>query len=270
MKEYINGNNFLDFADFAIDFDHRELSTQLYKKNAIIYCKTDFLDLLFNYIKLSNRKYILITHMSDYGIDKMRFNKAPDSIKLWFAQNAIHNDSKLLPVPLGLENHKGKSKGKFTNHDWFVKYAPMLRDKNKEMTLYCNWNPDTNREVRTPIINQIKESGLNYVHESGLTFEEYCTNMAKHQFVICPPGNGADTHRLWEALYLGCYPITLTNRIYQFYDLPILQVDKWEDLNEDLLIEHMEKWGDRDPDEYEQLKMSWWENHIKEEFKNLK
>ena len=37
MLDYINGNKFLEIADFAIDFDHRDLVMDLYKANAIIY-----------------------------------------------------------------------------------------------------------------------------------------------------------------------------------------------------------------------------------------
>ena len=32
--------------------------------------------------------------------------------------------------------------------------------------------------------------------------------MAGHAFVLAPHGHGLDTHRLWEALYMGCVPIT--------------------------------------------------------------
>jgi hypothetical protein len=33
--------------------------------------------------------------------------------------------------------------------------------------------------------------------------------------MLCPIGNGLDSHRLWEALHLGCIPITrrITNYI---------------------------------------------------------
>jgi hypothetical protein len=90
--------------------------------------------------------------------------------------------------------------------------------------------------------------------------------MSKHQFVICPPGNGIDTHRLWEALYLGCYPIVLGNRIYSDYSLPILQIKDWSDVTNNILEQHLNKWKDKDS--FDQLKMSWWSNLIKENLLN--
>jgi hypothetical protein len=54
-------------------------------------------------------------------------------------------------------------------------------------------------------------------------------------FVICPEGNGIDTHRLWEALYLKTIPIMKKNKISPFLkkiNLPILVLNKWTDLLE--------------------------------------
>ena len=267
MLDFINGNKFLEIADFAIDFDHNNINTNIYKKNAIIYCKTDFLNQLFEFIKFSNRKYILISHMSDYPIYEQIFKKAPNCIKKWYAENAIYEHQNLIPIPIGLENHEGKSKGKFTNHEWFINNYKRLKSLEKDSAFYCNWNQNTNKEIRVPIINQLKNNNLEIIAESGLSFEKYCENMAKHQFIICPPGNGADTHRLWESLYLGCYPITLQNRIYENYNLPILQLRKWSDLNLKLVEDHIIKWKDKI--DFEQLSMNYWINLIKEHFKNL-
>lgn len=267
MLDYINGNKFLEIADFALDFDHQDLSTELFRKNAIIFCKTDFIGLLFDYIKLSRRKYILITHMSDFEIDEYKFSLAPSSIIKWYAQNAIFKNEKLVPIPLGLENHKGGSKGKFTNHEWFLKENERLRGFPKDVALYCNWNPDTNQEVRLPIINELEKNGQDLFIETGMTFEDYCYSMAHHKWVVCPPGNGADTHRLWEALYLGCYPIILKNPIYDNYHLPILQVEKWSDVSIDLLNKHFQKWNG--VDYHHELRMSYWGNIIKEEFQEI-
>ena len=53
-------------------------------------------------------------------------------------------------------------------------------------------------------------------------------------FVICPPGNGIDTHRFWEALYLKTIPIIEKNEISRFLKkagFPILLLDKWTDLS---------------------------------------
>ncbi len=259
--DFINGNKFLEIADFAIDFDHNDLITDLYKKDAVIFCKTDFISELFSFLKFSRRKYMLITHMSDYPINEVRFKSAPPSIVKWYAENAIYEDDRLIPIPLGLENHTGRSKGKFTNHQWFIENVERLKDIIKSNTLYCNWNPDTNNEARNGITQKLRDNGNGLVTEHGLSFESYCESLARYQWVVCPPGNGVDTHRVWETLYVGSYPIVLKNRIYKDYDLPILQVEKWEDVTPKLLSEFSYKWKDRT--NFEQLKMDYWEKTIK-------
>jgi len=267
MDSFINGINFSTIADFIIDFDQNNLNTNVFKKNSIIFCKTDFIDGLFKYIELSGRKYIFITHLSDYPINEIRFKKAPKSIIKWYAENAIYEHDKLVSIPLGLENHRGKSKGKFTNHEWFIKNVNDLKKVPKEYKLYCNWNPDSNREVRIPILEKLKSNNIQLEIQNGISFEDYCINMAKYKFVVCPPGNGIDTHRLWEALYLGCYPIVIGNRIYRDYSLPILQIKDWSDVTKNVLDEHLNKW--KDISNFSQLKMSYWLNLIKESFNKI-
>ena len=53
-------------------------------------------------------------------------------------------------------------------------------------------------------------------------------------FVVCPEGNGIDTHRMWEALYLRTIPIIKRNKISIFIKkakLPVLILNKWSDLS---------------------------------------
>ena len=51
-------------------------------------------------------------------------------------------------------------------------------------------------------------------------------------FCACPKGNGVDTYRFWEALYLGTIPIVDYGKFYdQFGDLPKLDVKSISDLN---------------------------------------
>lgn len=256
----INGNTFADISDFIVDRDRRDLTTEIFRKNCILFCKTDFLPLLFNHLRFSKRKYILISHMSDYPINSDRFKSKPDCIVKWYAQNATYDHPDLIPIPIGVENHKGASKGIFTDHTWLKENFEKLKNKDKDNQLYCNWNPNTNQKVRGPLVEHLKTNGLPVFLESGLSYQEYCSNMSDHQWVVCPPGNGVDTHRLWEALYLGCFPITLKHNIYKNYDLPILQVDKWDDVNKDLLEDHLDKWKSK---KYQMHNMDYWTNLIK-------
>jgi hypothetical protein len=58
------------------------------------------------------------------------------------------------------------------------------------------------------------------------------------KFVLSPPGHGLDCFRTWEALALGCIPIVLNTQVKAVYDgVPVLIVNKWEDVTDALLID---------------------------------
>lgn len=252
----INGNNFAEIADHVITLDSPVIPFDTEKVN-VIFCKTDFLSDLFNYLiqTIQRKKYTLITGMADKEITKYCFDKKPDCIDRWFAVNATYDHPRLYPIPLGIENHKGRSKGKYTNHPWLYSNLERLRDKDKEESVYCNFNQFTNKKARVGAIPKLKEKGIDLTISSFTAYEQYCEEMSECKYVLCPPGNGVDTHRLWEALYMGCIPITLESRIYRDYDLPIIQVKHWDELNEDLL--NMDRLYN-----YKELYMSYWKEKI--------
>ena len=48
---------------------------------------------------------------------------------------------------------------------------------------------------------------------------------------MCPRGNGIDSHRLWEALYLDCIPVIVKADWTAAYSgLPLLVLESWADL----------------------------------------
>ena len=55
---------------------------------------------------------------------------------------------------------------------------------------------------------------------------EYENDLRISNFVLCPQGNGIDTHRVWETLYCGSIPIIEYHTGFnQFKNLPIMFVD---------------------------------------------
>jgi hypothetical protein len=67
--------------------------------------------------------------------------------------------------------------------------------------------------------------------------EDYAEAMASARAVVCPPGNGIDTHRVWETLYKGGWAIVQDNvhtrlLLTEWPDLPLLPVRDPEELVE--------------------------------------
>tara|TARA_B110000483_G_scaffold216395_1_gene267875 strand:+ start:11480 stop:11737 length:258 start_codon:yes stop_codon:yes gene_type:complete len=58
--------------------------------------------------------------------------------------------------------------------------------------------------------------------------------LKSHYYAICPEGNGLDTHRLWECLYLNVIPICLRNHFIEYFkntlNLNMIILDNWNEL----------------------------------------
>ena len=66
---------------------------------------------------------------------------------------------------------------------------------------------------------------------------EFYPLLSQFYFSTCPMGNGFDTHRFWECLMVGTIPIVKAheyydNLLFQYPNLPILVVKRWEELPE--------------------------------------
>lgn len=232
----LNAANYEDLCDYSIVPPYGKFFTpEILTRDAIIFCKTDFIEYLFDNIKYSTFKYKLITHHSDYPINEERFAKKPTCIKKWFAINPTVKHPDLIPIPLGLKTHKGCYLEPQYMTEWFCSQIPRLQNNKKQFKVYCNWNL-TNTD-RNGIVNSLKNNNIPYTHDYNKPFNEYIENMAQHKFVISPPGNGIDCHRTWEALYIGCIPIVIKNDIYNNWDLPILQVNDFSEVTGQFLKE---------------------------------
>ncbi len=88
--------------------------------------------------------------------------------------------------------------------------------------------------------------------------------MTRYKFVVCPRGCGVDTHRLWEALYIGCVPIVIKHRIYRDYTLPIIQVNHFAEVTVNRLKTMLQSQLD-----YTMMDMKYWDTKIIEEFNKL-
>jgi hypothetical protein len=72
----------------------------------------------------------------------------------------------------------------------------------------------------------------------NVTPSENIERLSQYRFCICPEGNGVDTHRLWEALYLKTVPVVIKSEftnILQKNNIPLVVLNSWDDFNPDNL-----------------------------------
>ena len=198
----------------------------LHNGSTIFFCKTDYLFSEFQNIAQQKNKVILISGNSDYSITDEILDIAPKNIKKWYAQNALSNNSILEPLPIGLENklpsaRKGHGVGYFDRATLKESLLEKSNSNNIEPTkfIYANFNVSTNFYHRNPIKKLCQSIDFIDWEEPNLSLNSFFNKILDYKTVICPAGNGLDTHRLWEVLYSNRIPITFKTGNYKLYEL---------------------------------------------------
>ena len=93
---------------------------------------------------------------------------------------------------------------------------------------------------------------------SSSDVNEYYRVLSEARFVLCPRGVGIDTHRVYETLLLGSYPIVKSSPLDWIYrDLPVLLVDDWKEVTISLLEETYRRFQTM-TFHYSKLYMKYW------------
>jgi hypothetical protein len=233
------------------------------KNGSIIYSDTDQVLNLFSILKkyktLNN--ITLVTSQSDTSVNEKIYNKKPDCITRWFSSNVDIEKSDLFPIPLGISN--SFSKKNITEND--LSLIPKTLDtKNKNLSMYLNFNVNTNTKERGHLYEMFKNKEWCNIEKVSANNQNYIEKIKKNMFVLCPWGNGIETHRLWEALYLGSIPITKYHRTHRNYqDLPILFVDSYQEISMELLENYLKNTNFSNSN-LKKLNIDYWKNIIHE------
>lgn len=264
MNDFLSGYNFARLSDviFSETIPHNN-SYRTYVSESfelddgnVLFCKIDYVPLLFETLndetEIVNIK--LITHEGDYEVNEKLFSTKPKCISKWYAQNVNYEHEDLIPIPIGIANDYCPIT---------LKYDNLKRNNEPKKLLYINHRTKNFPKARSWIYEHFKTNEWCSVDEPNLTLDEYKKKLDDHKFILCPRGNGIDTHRLWESLYHGIIPIVETHIHYRcLEDLPALVVDSFTNITEDFLTEKMNSLS-KLKFNMEKLKVSWWMDKIK-------
>lgn len=226
----------------------------------LVFCYGHLLSVLADKIQFftNPQTFRLITHNSDQNIlptpEVLRILNHP-TLDKWYAQNVGFEHPKLCVLPIGLAN----SQWSHGDLSFFRNSENAINaDDNKTDSVYFYFNLSTNYDKRYECYKQLRDRLSFLDNFPPLMYQEI---LSTYSFCICPEGNGADTHRFWEALYVKCVPIVLRSPYIdiirkQLPDLPMVILDSWTDLDVDTLVYDHEKMSSRNY--YDTLKMSYW------------
>jgi hypothetical protein len=165
------------------------------------------------YKKFDLNDKIIISHNSDHEVSYSI------NVKLHLAQNCLINQNNTIPIPIGIENRQ------WFNHEIFHNIRKMNIPKTKDIYFYFNLKTHISR------INCFNKLKNKLIWNTYKNKEDYFIELASHKYSICPRGNGIDTHRIWESLYLNVIPIIIENDFINIYNLPIIILKNWDELD---------------------------------------
>lgn len=250
------------------------------KDKDLIFCKSDFIPLLAKSLDSIKFSFYLISGRSDYTIPdtfKSECSILLNSQKVlkWFTVNCVSYHEKIIPIPLGIDYH--------TMYDNFnlspKEQENALFDVKKTLKDYnytkphaiANFHhamndPPIRKMFRTLAFKILSSSDcVTWLQKQDrLDFWRSCND---NMFVICPFGNGPDTHRPYEILALGRVPIIYDCYMNKelFSNLPVVIVESWKCITKEFLVKQhkiiIEKMQNNEYD-FNKITCRYWINKI--------
>ena len=292
---YVNTFGFSQLSDNPPDYNNSHYKWKFTDK--IVYVKSTHLLLLMNILPQFKQPIIVVCGGDDYTFpdDFLNCKEFPlfshENLKKLYIQNYSPNyercnkNIKWHPLPIGLDYHSLYFST--TEHSWgksgstpqeqenillscISKMTPIDKCRYEIITNFQHaiCNPEKRRIRRQYIYDIIKDvDWMVWLPPSNR--EDFWMMCKDYAFVLCPEGNGFDTHRAWEVLSLGKIPVISKLDINIVYDdLPVWIIDDWNDFGKltikDLENTHklfMDNWDKYD---FFKLRMKWWKDKINE------
>jgi len=249
-----------------------------------IYVCSDLLRFFLNQILPYLRNtFVLVSGDSDLCVPKEALTmeetflllKSPLLLK-WFTQNSrVEQNDKIVQLPIGLDYHTILRN---QSCNWRLPdegYLPIQQEellKNIITTakpfheripkIYMNFTVNSDRFKQRQLALDTIPDELTSLNLEFTPRTQTWKNMSQYTFVLSPTGIGLDCHRTWEALVLGCIPIVCVKEFKTlFEDLPVLIVNDWSDITEELLENTIEDFKNRTFNK-QKLTLGYWKNNI--------
>jgi hypothetical protein len=258
---------------------------KLKDKCTLYVCSSAIYFFMKNYIDKINCKFILVSGDDDACCPRDMFTSREEFLKFienekiihWFAQNNVKEHNKITKIPIGLDYHTISSSNYKSNNINEIQLTPIEQEKiildiknnslpfwEREIKCYSNFHFVLENKYCYDRIHAIEKipPELIFYEPTRSTKETGFINQSKYAFVVSPHGMGLDCHRTWEAISLGCIVIVKTSELDKLYeDLPVLIVNKWSDINIDLLKITIKNFKDK-IFKYEKILLEYWINKI--------
>jgi hypothetical protein len=180
-------------------------------------------------------------------------------------------------IPLGLTNPTNETPLHqiFGEIGHFEKaWVKSDRVNHFDRSVLVGFSANTNK-IRAKLLKMLRSNqhGLRIVHHN-MEFSDtgridYLVKSHSTSMVLCPEGNGFDTHRFWETLYMGGVPVVVANPYLDtlFDNVPCIKLKSWNDLSNTVLLESL--WHEANNKEWDAsfISFSYWRREIEKSAK---
>ena len=232
-RPFISGDSFRHFSSMvwegnlgkAAEFDSCQ-------RGDVVFCQSNLLRgfreavvprLRFPIVLLLGNSDTNFSRDSFAGLDRSVVGKV-------YAQNLAEDVEGVEVLPIGLENRW------LNNHGRPSVFSRLTQNRaQKKPRILWGFNIFTNTEHRSEAARQLlscRTADRLPVRLSSITHQRL---LKTYSFVASPQGNGIDTHRTWEAMYLRCVPIIPRSYLavkFEELGLPVWVVEDFSEIQE--------------------------------------
>ena len=142
-------------------------------------------------------------------------------------------------LPLGLTNNTNESQlhRVFGDLNHFTKaWDSPGKLVSQDISVLVGFTANTN-PIRKKLLKMLLNKKVPFsVSYHDMTFSDYgrtsfLSKSRSHDMVLCPEGNGFDTHRFWETLSRGSIPVVKSSewsKLIAELGIPVLQLKQWD------------------------------------------
>jgi hypothetical protein len=194
-------------------------------------------------------------------VDQAMLAKLPDNVHHWFTVNCGVVDPGVTALPIGLRANLPLDDAVGPLSD------ASLDPQGNDLAFLCApldklWG--VYADERSALYNWAH--GRSWIKsQHRISPEAFYAGIRTHSYTFCPRGAGPDSHRFWEALYLGSIPIVRhCTAMDHFRAMPVLFVHAWEQVTEELLRRRLPELLSKFDSIEHKLAAQYWKDLIRE------
>ena len=215
----ITAPNFMKECDFVLDQTVSK-TVNLFPSwdNKKVFLNTDMFEWALPKLCESSN-VTLVMHHSDRFFTRIMLEAAKPHVNRILAQNCEIDHPLITQIPIGV------------GYDWRAPNEPpritedrfhLIRAMNvpRDNERYVAVSLHLNNEVHFEPVRRLRQRCISFFPDQSnnrLDIENYLLMLRRTKFVICPMGMGLDTHRVYEAAYMGARPVVIHSGLDNLY-----------------------------------------------------